>query len=195
MEPIDAYHLFNSVKLHYKQDSYDFFRYNGRVSITQTKFECRNDKYHYYKLSKRDNARQLVIFNLFENPDLWIGELFSDECKSICRKRLGITSSMERNFTIDLKRYDSLDDALNINNGDYPSILEDYTDGNVSPETLYILNLALNDKLFSYWRDNLNDRVFWPMKQNLISKYGRFLLNDFNINVKKYKQLLVDIYQ
>jgi hypothetical protein len=102
---------------------------------------------------------------------------------------------MERNFTIDLKRYDSLDDALNINNGDYPSILEDYTDGNVSPETLYILNLALNDKLFSYWRDNLNDRVFWPMKQNLISKYGRFLLNDFNINVKKYKQLLVDIYQ
>ena len=48
-----AYALWNALKLHFTSDSYDYFKYNGKTSISVTSFENRKDKYHFYKLSRK----------------------------------------------------------------------------------------------------------------------------------------------
>ena len=53
MTGYEAYCLYNSLKLHFNSDSYDYFRYNGKISSSIEAFENRKDKYHFYKLSRR----------------------------------------------------------------------------------------------------------------------------------------------
>ena len=49
----EAFGLYESLKIHFSKDSYDFFKYNGKTNVTVTAFENRRDKYHFYKLSRK----------------------------------------------------------------------------------------------------------------------------------------------
>ena len=53
MTGYEAFGLYESLKLHFSKDSYDFFKYNGKTNISVTSFENRKDKYHFYKLSRK----------------------------------------------------------------------------------------------------------------------------------------------
>ena len=43
-EGFAAYQTYVAVRNHFKQDSYDFFRYNGKTRVGQESFLKRNDK-------------------------------------------------------------------------------------------------------------------------------------------------------
>ena len=92
-------------------------------------------------------------------------------------------------FDSDMSQFDNLDEALTVSNGNYPKILNMYKRGEVSAETLIILNAAL--RLFEYWDANISDKVLWPKTKQSLVKYGSFLKFDKN----KYNQLLVDKFQ
>ena len=190
MKPIEAYQLFQGIKWYFEKRSYDYFKYRGRVNITESRFESRNDKYFFYKLSKKDDAEFFVAVNLFNDSNLWVGDLFTDSVVKYYRQRKGVVSSLEQTIRNDLSRYDSLNDALTVRNGDYPKIVNDFMHQKVEPETLAVLNAACNNQIFSYWNEACTDQAVWPTYQEKIFKYGRFLSYDVN----KYKRLLVDIY-
>ena len=52
-EGFDAYCLYLAVNNHFHTDSYDFFKYNGKVSAKLESFLKRKDKYHFAKLSRK----------------------------------------------------------------------------------------------------------------------------------------------
>ena len=52
MEPFEVYQKYLALRTHFKSDSYDYFRYHGKLKGNRDKFETRKDKYHFYKLSK-----------------------------------------------------------------------------------------------------------------------------------------------
>jgi len=52
MEPYEVYQKYLALKTHLKNDSYDYFKYHGKLKGDRSKFETRKDKYHFYKLSK-----------------------------------------------------------------------------------------------------------------------------------------------
>ena len=70
----EAFGLYQSLKLHFTTDSYDYFKYNGKTKVTVTAFENRKDKYHFYKLSRKyTNKEDLINFivaNLIEDEKL-----------------------------------------------------------------------------------------------------------------------------
>ena len=44
MTGYEAFSLYESLKLHFAKESYDFFKYNGKVSTSVEAFENRKDK-------------------------------------------------------------------------------------------------------------------------------------------------------
>ncbi len=60
MTGYEAFSLYESLKLHFNKDSYDFFKYNGKTNVTVTSFENRKDKYHFYKLSRKYSDKQEI---------------------------------------------------------------------------------------------------------------------------------------
>ena len=62
MTGYEAFSIYNSLKLHFSQQSYNYFKYNGKSNITITSFENRKDKYHFYKLSRKYNQEDYINF-------------------------------------------------------------------------------------------------------------------------------------
>ena len=178
MSPFEAYRMFTAVKLHFNSDSYDFFKYHGKVRIDETKFETRRDKYHYYKLTKRVDPLLLTVVGLFYNTNLWVGDLFTVENEKRYRDRKSVIDSIEYNVESEMSDYDSFDQALNVNQGEYPDLLKRFKNEEVSPETLIIVNRINNGKVFDYWSDTLNDPVVWPDLRSRLLKYEPFLGDD-----------------
>lgn len=175
MTPFEAYRMFTAVKLHFTSDSYDFFKYHGSVKIDETKFEVRRDKYQYYKLTKRADPLLLTVVTIFNNSKTWVGDLFTTDAEKYYRDRKRVIDSMEYNFKTEMGNYDSLEEALNVVNGDYPKLLEDYRQGKVSPETMIVVNRVNAGKVFDYWSDSLSDPVVWPDLSHRLLKYEPFL--------------------
>lgn len=191
MNPIEAYQMFQGIKWFFDRKSYDYFKYRGRVNITQERFEARNDKYFFYKLSKKPDTEFFIASNIFNDDKAWVGDLCCEEADKIYRQRKGKVSALEQVVKNDLSRYDDLDQALTVRRGEYPQIVQDYMNKLVTPESLAVINKACNNQVFSYWENALSDKAVWPTFQEKIFKYGQF----FSYNVDKYKRLLVDIYQ
>jgi len=175
MSPFEAYRMFTAVKLHFNSDSYDFFKYHGKVRVDETKFETRRDKYQYYKLSKRVDPLLLVVANLFYNSNVWVGDLFTVDAERLYRNRKKVVESIDYTFRTEMSNYESFNEALNVVNGDYPKLLEDYRQDKVSPETLIIVNRMNGGKVFDYWSDSLSDPVVWPDLCHRLLKYEPFL--------------------
>lgn len=172
MEPIEAYQCFQSIKWYLEKESYDYFKYNGRVSIKQETFDRRRDKYFFSKLAKKPNVEIYIVSNLFRDPKKWVGDILSDENDKEYRRRIGVLNNLKYTVTTELNRYDSYDEAFTVNDGEYPLIVKDYLAGKVMPETIAYSNLICNNQLFTYWANTCNDKFVWPLTQERIRKYG-----------------------
>lgn len=178
MSPFEAYRMFTAVKLHFSSDSYDFFKYHGKVRVDEDKFETRRDKYQYYKLTKRVDPLLLTVVNLFYNSNLWVGDLFTVESEKRYRDHKAVLQSIDYTVKTQMQEYASLSEALNVSSGNYPLLLQHYREGTVSPETLIIVNRINNGKVFEYWSDVIDDPVVWPDLCHRLLKYEPFLGKD-----------------
>ena len=103
MTGYEAFSLYTSLKLHFNSDSYDYFRYNGKVNTSVDAFENRKDKWHFYKLSRRfaneEQGRDFIVANLVHDPNVWVGNLLVEESNIQYRKRQKVIQSLTYTFT------------------------------------------------------------------------------------------------
>ena len=87
----EAFGLYQALKLHFTTETYDYFKYHGKTSVSITSFENRKDKYHFYKLSRKyTNKEDLINFivaNFIEDERSWVGTLLQEEADMNFRKR------------------------------------------------------------------------------------------------------------
>lgn len=186
MEAFDAFQMFQAVKLHFS-GNYDYFKYQGRVNTKRDTFESRNDKYHFHKLSKKDDLEFFLAVNLYHNPKVWVGELFTEECDKRYKEALKRRQSLSYAFKEEMSLFDSLDDALVPPNHEYPKIVKMHLQNRISPETMIILNLTCH--VFDYWSNSLDDPVIWPELRNKLDKLAGFI----GVDVAKFRKILLDI--
>jgi len=188
----EAFGLYQALKLHFTTDSYDYFKYNGKTSISVTSFENRKDKYHFYKLSRKyTNKEDLINFivaNLIEDEKSWVGVLLQEEADIIYRKRQKVIQSLSYTFENDCILIFE-DCILNPNevlktDGDYPVLLTKALRKEIQIETLCILNQILG--FIPMWTNKINDTIRWPEYRRKCIKYASFLPQD----VVKYKLIL-----
>jgi hypothetical protein len=188
----EAFGLYQALKLHFTTDSYDYFKYNGKTSISVTSFENRKDKYHFYKLSRKyTNKEDLINFivaNLIEDEKSWVGVLLQEEADIIYRKRQKVIQSLSYTFENDCILIFE-DCILNPNevlktDGDYPVLLTKALRKEIQIETLCILNQILG--FIPMWTNKINDTIRWPEYRRKCIKYASFLPQD----IVKYKLIL-----
>ena len=188
----EAFGLYESLKLHFTKDSYDFHKYNGKSNISVTSFENRKDKYHFYKLSRKFNKREdlieFLVANFVERDGLWVGDLLTEDAEVNYRRRQKILQSLSYEFTGDLaKLFNGVDDpneVIKVVDGDYPILLTYTLQKETKIETLCILNSILN--FLPMWDKKITDTIRWPDFRRKIVKYTAFLPKDS----VKYKLIL-----
>ena len=188
--PYETYQTYLSMKSHFTNPKYDFFKYGGKSRATVSSFNKRKDKYWFEKTSRKYSDQEILDFLLSNfitanNPqNLWIGE---------------IINSGERNYSEWMKRQQSLtylfkeqlegllsekklDEVFDCSKG-HPPILKKYLGGDLSLETLIIL-----EKIFSFVKKfdkTIKDPV-WETVSLKVKKYIPFI----NINMGYYKKIL-----
>ena len=197
MTGYEAFGLYESLKLHFSKDSYDFFKYNGKSNISVTAFENRKDKYHFYKLSRKFSNREdlinFLVANFVERDITWVGDLLLEDAEVNYQRRQKVIQSLSYEFTGDLsKLFDGIDDpmeVIKVDDGDYPILLT-YTLQKVTKiETLCLLNSILG--FLPMWDKKIADTIRWPNFRRKIVKYAAFLPKD----IVKYKLILKKVIQ
>ena len=123
-DAFELYSYYMAIKKHFTS-TYDFVKYGGKMRLTVDGFENRKDKFFFYKLSKRKDAKDFILANILKKPDLWIGNLIdSHEAEEVYTEWSKRQQSLTYTFKNDL---DELDDDFNANivveDGAYPKLL------------------------------------------------------------------------
>ena len=192
MTGYETFGLYQALKLHFTQESYDFFKYNGKTNVSVTTFENRKDKYHFYKLSRRlaqkDDMIDFIVANLVEEEKTWVGSLLMQESEVNYRKHQKIIQSMSYTFENDCKLIFG-DCILNpnevlITDGDYPVLLKKGLQKLVNIESVCLLNNMLG--FVPMWSKKIADTIHWPNYRMKLLKYSAFIPKDD----VKYKLIL-----
>ena len=121
MDPFDVYKLYNALKLHFEQDSYDAIKYNFKSNVTPQSFFKRKDKYFFAKIGKNQkDIQNFFVFNFIEDMK-YIGDMMDIEGQQNYTKHKKIHESLTREYEKDINNIDtSFDDLLVVNNINTP---------------------------------------------------------------------------
>ncbi len=191
--PFETYQTYLSMKSHFTNKRYDFFKYGGKSRATMTSFNKRKDKYWFEKTSRKYSDQEITDFLLSnfvttETPqNLWIGEIINSGERTYAEwmRRQQSLTYLFKEQSKKLLSEKKLEEVFNCSKG-HPPILKKYLGGEISLETLVIF-----EKIFSFGKKfnrKLKDPV-WETVNMKMKKYVPFL----NINVFHYKKILREI--
>jgi hypothetical protein len=193
VSPFETYQHYLSLKNHFTNPKYDFFKYGAKTRASVTSFNKRKDKYWFEKTSRKYNDKEVVDFlvsnfTAADNPqNLWIGEIINSGERNYAEwmKRQQSLTYLFKEQSNELLSENELESLFNCTKG-HPPILKKFLSGNVSLETLTIF-----DKVFHFSKNfdkKLTDPV-WETVSLKLKKYSPFL----NIDMFHYKKILRDI--
>jgi hypothetical protein len=191
--PFETYQHYLSLKNHFTNPKYDFFKYGAKTRASVTSFNKRKDKYWFEKTSRKYSDKEVVDFlvsnfTATDNPqNLWIGEIINSGERNYSewmRRQQSLTYLFKEQSN-ELLSENELESLFNCTKG-HPLILKKFLSGSVSLETLTIF-----DKIFHFSKnfDKKLDDPVWESVSLKLKKYSPFL----NIDMFHYKKILRDI--
>ena len=188
MDAIDAYKVYLGIKNHFTQDSYDWFKYNKKVNVTYDSFMKRKDKIFFAKLGNRKDAylEDFLVSNFLHDTKMWVGELLSEECedryKEWKRKQESLTYIFKNEMDfVSGWTPEQLNKFFDAKGGDHPPIIKKYLRGDISLETLAILNSVLH--FVKRYDIMIHDPIYKEVSK-ICRKYQPFLSYD-TVKMKK----------
>jgi len=190
MTPYEVYTTYLAMKKHFTDMKYDFFKYNGKTRSSVSAFNKRRDKYFFERMSRKlsdDEIKMYFISNFVatDNPSaVWVGEIIQSgerNYQNLTKKHQSLTYTFTQECDQLLSSM-SLDKIFDCTKG-HPPILKMYLSGEVSVETVTILDLIFNyTKVFD---KKLTDPV-WETVSMKVQKYKPFI----NIDIAKCKKII-----
>ena len=191
--PFETYQHYLSLKNHFTNPKYDFFKYGAKTRASMTSFNKRKDKYWFEKTSRKYSDKEVVDFlvsnfTATDNPqNLWIGEIINSGERNYAdwMKRQQSLTYLFKEQSNELLSENELETLFNCTKG-HPLILKKFLSGSVSLETLTIF-----DKVFHFSKnfDKKLDDPVWESVSLKLKKYSPFL----NIDMFQYKKILRSI--
>ena len=191
--PFETYQHYLSLKNHFTNPKYDFFKYGAKTRASLTSFNKRRDKYFFERTSRKFSDKEIVDFLVSnfvatDTPgNLWIGEIINSGERNYqewMRRQQSLTYLFKEQSN-ELFSEIKLEDALNCSKG-HPPILKNFLSGKICLETLVIY-----DRIFLFGKKfdkKLLDPV-WETVSLKILKYSPFL----NTDIFQYKRILREI--
>ena len=193
VSPFETYQHYLSLKNHFTNPKYDFFKYGAKTRASVTSFNKRKDKYWFEKTSRKYSDKEVVDFlvsnfTATDNPqNLWIGEIINSGERNYAEwmKRQQSLTYLFKEQSNELFSENELESVFDCSKG-HPIVLKKFLGGNISLETLVIYH-----KIFLFgnkFDKQLLDPV-WETVSLKLKKYSPFL----NIDVFNYKKILRSI--
>lgn len=193
MEPYEVYRYYLALRLHFTTDKYDVIKQQGRVRASKQAFMKRNDLLAIRRVAENYSDKEIVDFLVanFTSGDRW-GGVFDIDAKdryTSWKKRI---ESMSYTFEKELSAINSfcVSKGIDFNSvfastkDQHPYIIKMYLRGDISIETLVILNKLIN--YVPSLDERLEKDVVWPDVSRIIKKYTPFL----TISEEKYGRIL-----
>ena len=191
--PFETYQSYLSMKNHFTNRKYDFFRYEGKTNATMASFNKRKDKYWFEKTSRKYSDGEIVDFLLAnfvttDNPNnLWIGEIINSGERTYAdwMRRKQSISYLFKEESGKLFEENNLEQLFECGKG-HPIILKRFLGGDISLETFVIYDI-----IFSF-SEKFDEKLFYPVWETVIMKirkYKPFL----SINVSNFKKILREL--
>jgi hypothetical protein len=188
--PFETYKTYLSIKSHFTNRKYDFFKYGGKSRASVESFNKRRDKYFFEKTSRKMSDEEIIEyfvsnFVASDNPsNVWIGEIINSGERNYTdwKRRQQSMSYLFKEESEKLFENEKLDDIFDCSKT-HPVLLKKFLGGSISPETMVIY-----DKIFRYSSD-FDKKILDPVWETVslkIKKYSSFL----NIDVFQYKKIL-----
>lgn len=184
-----AFALYNSIKLHFTSESYDYIKYNGKTNVSPQTFMVRKDKYSFYRLSRKYSLLDLKNFyiaNFLVDEKLWVGDMAGptgeENYKNWQKRVQSLTYRFENDLDSLLNKYKPVD-LIRVSDG-YPKLLSELMEGNICIETVVVMNLIMG--FIPMWKEKIQDDIIWPNYELRIRKYTPFI----EFDERKYKQIL-----
>jgi hypothetical protein len=184
MTGYEVFCLYQSLKLHFTQDSYDFFKYQGKSKVTIESFENRKDKWHFTKLSRKFSNKEgcidFLVANFLEDDKVWVGTLLTEEADGIFKQRQKVIQSLSYTFENDCNllfaNVTDPNELLKVIDGEHPLLLKKTMQKVIQIETLCILAKILD--FLPMWNSKITDTIIWPLWQSKVIKYSPFIQFD-----------------
>lgn len=182
MEPFEVYRYYLALKLHFTTDKYNAIQQQGRVRASKQAFMKRNDLLAIRRVAETYSDKDVVNFLVsnFITGDRW-GGVFDTEAKERYLNWKKRIESLSYTFQKEIgnvvlfcdKKNLKFEDCLVTTKDQHPYIIKMYLRGDVSIETLVILNKLIN---FVPGLDKqLSNDLIWPDVSRIITKYEPFL--------------------
>jgi hypothetical protein len=188
----ETYCRFIALKNHFTTDSYNYFKYNGKVNISTDTFLRNKDRFLYEKLARKYNEDQmtgLMVSNFIEDK-VWIRDLLDDEGYDRYQEHEKVRQSLSYFYGNDIDRiFSSVEDpkdVFKVREGQNPLLLDALMRKEVTLETCCIL-----DSLVEYTKrydEEMKDDYIWSKIRLKLIKYTAFL----NFDKRKFGKILKD---
>jgi|TARA_B100000085_G_scaffold125729_1_gene114381 hypothetical protein len=194
MDGFEVYKTYLALKLHFSKDNYNFFTFNGKSRASVQSFEKRKDKYFFKKLGTKYDKTEIVNFlvsHFIIDGNCWIGNISVNKSKTYSEWK-NKQQSMSFVFTNEMDALSDIqqdfDSLFKVTNGQHPIILKEYLAGNVSLESMVILQKLIN--YVPYFTSKISEPIVWPEVKKLVVKYEPFL----SVDKPKYKRILINTW-
>ena len=195
----DVYKTYLAVKLHFTSDTYDYYKYDGKVNAKLDTFTKRKDRYFFHKLSTRYAETDILDFfvaNFLADSKRWIGNLLANDGRDVYldykkrkeafayhfKQECGIIAS-------DLgKRNISFNDGFIPPDGQHPRILRLLIQRKISYQTAVVLDHFLG--FTKNWDKEITEKVVWPEISLKVSRVKPFV----NFNVTECKLIMKEVF-
>jgi len=195
----DVYKTYLAVKLHFTSDTYDYYKYEGKVNSSLDSFTKRKDKYFFHKLStryKQDEILDFFVSNFCSNGQKWVGNLLQNDGRDVYldyKKRKDAFSYHFRNDCTNIfndfnvKRF-SFNDGFSVLGGQHPRVLHLLIQGKVSHQTAIVLDYFLS--FIKNWDKEIKEKIVWKDISKRLKKLKPFV----NFNATECKMILKEIF-
>ncbi len=187
MTPFKCYKLYVALKRHFNDDNYDFFKYKGKLKLNESSFEKRRDRMLFHAVSNTKDPLRLIISSIINDPNVYINDLLTEEASQRYTKYVKYQESFEYSFREELKRYNRLDEVIKVVDQQYPVIVQDYINKEISIDTISVVDKVIRG--CEYWSTLLNDPLWEDINKQLV-KYRPFV----DVNTTKYKSVIIELF-
>ena len=195
----DVYKTYLAIKLHFASDTYDYYKYGGKVNAKLDTFTKRKDRYFFHKLSTKygqDDILDFFVANFLSDSKRWIGNLLANDGRGVYldykkRKESFVYHFKQDCGTIvsDFSRNSiSFDDGFLCPNGQHPRVLRLLIQRKISYQTTIVLNHFLG--FVKNWDKEITEKVVWPEISLKVARVKPFI----NFNATECKLIMKEIF-
>jgi len=196
MNGFEAYQTYQAVRLHFVNEKFDYFTYNGKSKTSLDTFNTRRDKYLFHKIARLYKDDELPYFFavnfLKRDGKSWVSGLLQEAAVDIFKEWLKWQQARLNNFTNDLTKLAEFDfgELIKAKDNQFPELLNLVFRDEIAYDSLVILDYFI--KFMDSWNTKLKDDFIWDDFYKKFKKYKPFFLHYAPLSDMYYKKLIVN---